>query len=263
MSASTGTVDLKISSIHSLNCRGATADQSTFAQNGGDAQRIKKLLQSPPCECKCKLEFKVLYQCCRAFWSLPKESQDALLWSLQVEAGRRNKSWSIEGGCWFKYYYIIKNYHQKSHILQDIKIQKNRNLLTYLSVMKSFRTRCQNLQNCVAEVSWDREATNSEDKKKISRNRWSVTCNRFQVCNIQLTYFCCCFFFGRVTSFKTVILVQYPVCLRWWQPSISVPNCIRSGFFLAHVLECGWSNARSVSRYVHIFLFWYCQLYLL
>ena len=37
---------------------------------------------------------------CRTFWGLPKEAQDAALWSLQVEAGRKT-TWSIEGPCSF------------------------------------------------------------------------------------------------------------------------------------------------------------------
>jgi hypothetical protein len=38
----------------------------------------------------------VLHRACSAFWKLPKQSQDAFLWSIQCGKGRKS-TWSIEG----------------------------------------------------------------------------------------------------------------------------------------------------------------------
>ena len=94
---STGGVDMKLSILQSLHARDETMDGSCYATNGKDSRRLKDLLRSPPCECQCRVEFKVLRETCKAFWALPKESQDALLWSLQSGSGSRRKTWAIEG----------------------------------------------------------------------------------------------------------------------------------------------------------------------
>lgn len=89
-------VALQLSSLYSLHARGETGDSSTFASNGSDPDRIKQLLRDPPCQCGCRMPYNLLKKTCDSFWGLPKESQDALLWSLQVQSGRKRR-WSIEG----------------------------------------------------------------------------------------------------------------------------------------------------------------------
>ena len=101
---STGKVDLKISALYSMHSRDETTDESLYAKNGMDAQRLKSLLRSPPCTCKCRVDFKTIWSVCKAFWALPKQSQDAVLWSIQSEAGNRRKTWAIEGAMMFKVY---------------------------------------------------------------------------------------------------------------------------------------------------------------
>lgn len=90
-------VNLKIctlESFHQHNQRNHETDH--YARNGADPQRIRRLLQRPPCSCGCHMPFPVLRRCCESFWSLPKVSQDAVLWSLQCGSGRKT-TWAIEG----------------------------------------------------------------------------------------------------------------------------------------------------------------------
>ena len=91
----TSTVDLQLVSLQSLQHLGGSGDASSFAKHGLDRKRIRATLKDPPCTCGCSVPEKVLLKTCQAFWSLPKESQDAVLWSLQCETGR--KIWKIEG----------------------------------------------------------------------------------------------------------------------------------------------------------------------
>ena len=94
-----GEVHLRLSNLQALSVRGLAADHSVFASNGSDAKRIKALLKTDSsCECGCcsHVPFKVIYPVIKAFWTLPKESQDSLLWSLQCAQGRK-RSWYIEG----------------------------------------------------------------------------------------------------------------------------------------------------------------------
>ena len=92
----TSEVDLSINGLHSLHALDEASDVSTFAVHGLDSARMKKLLKSPPCECQCRIPFGVLHRACSAFWKLPKQSQDAFLWSIQCGKGRKS-TWSIEG----------------------------------------------------------------------------------------------------------------------------------------------------------------------
>lgn len=73
-------------------------DESSFSQNGMDPDRLKQLLKNGACNCKsqCSVPYKLLLKICQCFWALPKQNQDALLWSLQAGSGRRTV-WSIEG----------------------------------------------------------------------------------------------------------------------------------------------------------------------
>ena len=88
-------VGLKLSNLESYHAAG-DEDKSQYAENGANPKRIRQLLANPPCDCQCTLPFGVLYRTCQTFWSLPKVSQDSILWSLQGGSGRK-ATWSIEG----------------------------------------------------------------------------------------------------------------------------------------------------------------------
>lgn len=93
-----GEVALKLSMLESLHSHNETADTSSYAMNGCDSSRLKTLLENGACDCKCSLPYEVISRVCSSFWKLPKENQDALLWSMQCEAGRGMKNkFSIEG----------------------------------------------------------------------------------------------------------------------------------------------------------------------
>ena len=89
-------MNLKLSMLESFHQHhDADGPRDFYAKNGASSSRLRRLLQHPPCSCGCTLPFNVLRKCCQSFWSLPKQLQDSVLWSLQCESGR--KTWSIEG----------------------------------------------------------------------------------------------------------------------------------------------------------------------
>ena len=90
-------MDLRLSALNSLHSMSELTDQSVFSSHGLDPDRIKTALKQPPCDCKCSIPASVLTKACKGFWTLPKQAQDALLWSLQAEAGTSRKKWYIEG----------------------------------------------------------------------------------------------------------------------------------------------------------------------
>lgn len=92
-----GAVDLKLAALESLHSREDNVELSTYALNGTDVDRLKELLSNPICPCKCTLPLKIVAKICGSFWTLRKESQDAFLWSLQLESGRGRSKFSIEG----------------------------------------------------------------------------------------------------------------------------------------------------------------------
>ena len=59
--------------------------------------RVKRLLRDGACDCGCRVPYPTLLKTVTTFWGLSKASQDAVLWSLQEEAGGRCSRWSIEG----------------------------------------------------------------------------------------------------------------------------------------------------------------------
>lgn len=89
-------INLNLAHLQSLHQFGEARHQSTFAVNGASTRRMKAVLANPPCNCGCTVPFQQLKKVCTTFWSLPKEAQDALLWSLQSRAGP-GSSWHIEG----------------------------------------------------------------------------------------------------------------------------------------------------------------------
>ena len=94
-------------------------DNSVFAKQATDKKRIKQVLREPCCKKNCKraLAWKLVLRMVVYFWSMPKVSQDNVLWSIQQKAGstgddgngsesesdaskssgKHKISWSIEG----------------------------------------------------------------------------------------------------------------------------------------------------------------------
>lgn len=88
---------LRLQSLHAT-CNHDDVKETKYAQHGYSKQRIKRALSQNVCECGCKVPAKLLMSLCRTFWSLPKTSQDALLWSLQLETSSSSKrTWSLGG----------------------------------------------------------------------------------------------------------------------------------------------------------------------
>ena len=91
-------VDLKLSMLESHHQLHGQVDVSEYATNGASVKRIKGAFADPQCSCgKCTMPLPVLAQCCKSFWGLPKQQQDAILWSLQSEGSGGSRKWSIEG----------------------------------------------------------------------------------------------------------------------------------------------------------------------
>ena len=92
-------VDLKLSMLESHHQLHGHVDESEYATNGASLKRIKGVLEDPQCSCgKCTMPIAILAKCCKSFWGLPKQQQDAILWSLQsVEGSGGSRKWSIEG----------------------------------------------------------------------------------------------------------------------------------------------------------------------
>lgn len=84
-----------LESFHSFGDPESEAN-SSFAINGMDVHRIRDLVRNPPWQCGCEVDLKSVIKVCKAFWSLDKERQDSILWSLQSHA-KPGSSWFIEG----------------------------------------------------------------------------------------------------------------------------------------------------------------------
>ena len=92
-------VDLKLSMLESHHQLHGHVDVSEYATNGASVKRIKEVLKDPQCSCgRCTMPLAVLAKCCKSFWGLPKQQQDAILWSLQSsDCSGGSRKWSIEG----------------------------------------------------------------------------------------------------------------------------------------------------------------------
>ena len=93
-------IDLTLQRLQSLHAMGSVSkkDLTEYAKKGISASRVKSAILEPRCNCMCKMPIKVLYHLCVAFWTLTKQSQDSLLWSIQHEAGgHRRKRWYMAG----------------------------------------------------------------------------------------------------------------------------------------------------------------------
>ena len=92
-------VDLTLERLHSLHSTESTEDSSYYAKAGRSKTRVVGALNKPICKCQCRLPLGILLKVVAAFWLLAKPTQDALLWSLQHEAGtHKKKQWFIAGG---------------------------------------------------------------------------------------------------------------------------------------------------------------------
>ena len=94
---------------------GEAKDESLYAEKGKSKERIQAVLNTRCCKKSCKrnLPLRLVMNMVMLFWSLPKASQDCLLWSMQQAGGaalddgsdsdssgseaQRKISWSIEG----------------------------------------------------------------------------------------------------------------------------------------------------------------------
>ena len=74
-------------------------DDSVYAKQAQDAERVKKALKTRCCKSDCKrgLPFKLVMRMVTLFWSLSKVSQDCVLWSMQQAAAHDIYKESEEG----------------------------------------------------------------------------------------------------------------------------------------------------------------------
>lgn len=86
----------RLESFHDLKTN-EPEGKSKYAKNGMDKKRIKLVSRNAGCDCKCSVPPGLLFRICCAFWALPKCAQDALLWSVQTEGGRKQINYFIEG----------------------------------------------------------------------------------------------------------------------------------------------------------------------
>jgi hypothetical protein len=115
---------LLLSQLVSMS-EGADGDQSLYAQQAKNPERVKGVLKESCCKasCKKKIRFSFVMKMVTFFWALPKVSQDCVLWAIQQASdssmlnesdsedgqsdsetltGRKRISWKIEGvfeGC--------------------------------------------------------------------------------------------------------------------------------------------------------------------
>lgn len=96
-------VDLTLERLHSLHTvqttKASREDLTSYARTGSSKTRVAHAVKHPICKCGCKVPLGILLKVAAAFWLLAKPTQDALLWSLQHEAGsNKKKQWFISGG---------------------------------------------------------------------------------------------------------------------------------------------------------------------
>ena len=73
---------------------GGDSDESVYASQGKNPDRVKAALKEPCCKLNCKkrLRFNLVLKMVILFWSLPKASQDCLLWSMQQTTASDSES---------------------------------------------------------------------------------------------------------------------------------------------------------------------------
>ena len=162
-------MNLKLSMLESFHQHhDADGPRDFYAKNGASSSRLRRLLQHPPCSCGCTLPFNVLRKCCQSFWSLLKQLQDSVLWSLQCESGR--KTWSIEG---------LDIFQICSNLSFDC--------LVVFSLVFFLASRTSTLPTVLVEVSGDWQAKDRPYKAQIQGGRWA----NFEPRTLYPIYFVC------------------------------------------------------------------------
>lgn len=108
---------LALSQLYMMTGEDGGEDKSSYAKSGKDPVRIKNALKQPCCQSRCKrlLPVRLVMHMVAFFWSMPKGSQDCVLWAMQQRERQDFKftegddgesssssthhqiSWSIEG----------------------------------------------------------------------------------------------------------------------------------------------------------------------
>ena len=171
------TIDLRLTTLESYHQLHGTSDASQHAENGVCPKRIKECLQDPQCSCgKCSMPFSVLLQCCKSFWGLPKQQQDAILWSLQSGERGQPSTWSMEGHRLLCSYTVQKQQtkHHLAMFLNNIFV-----LQGHQGVMKSHQEspafhhfRIPAMSHCLAAVSGCWEAADAAHKTQVQGIGW-------------------------------------------------------------------------------------------
>ena len=152
---------LMLNQLVAMNEGKTDVDQSVYAKQAVQPERIQQVLQETCCKKKCKrnLHWRLVLKMVTFFWVLPKVSQDCLLWSMQQnclpcdeqddesESGldsscqpRHKVAWSIEGREWIVPIEVIfRQFMFKS---------------LYFNNTKGWVPHCQEFL-CAAEVFWD------------------------------------------------------------------------------------------------------------
>ena len=222
----TSEVNLKLSMLESFHQHhDADGPRDFYAKNGASSSRLRRLLQHPPCSCGCTLPFNVLRKCCQSFWSLPKQLQDSVLWSLQCGSGR--KTWSIEG---------LDIFQICSNLSFDC--------LVVFSLVFFLASRTSTLPTVLVEVSGDWQAKDRPYKAQIQGGRWA----NFEPRTLYPIYFVCfgLWFFSFPSSINHLIPLSIELCVRSFY-TWSKANCISNGFLHAYVLVGWWINGNKVS----------------
>ncbi len=76
---------LALSQLYMMNGEDGGEDQSSYSKSGKNPVRIKNALKQPCCKSGCKriLPFRLVLHMVTYFWSMPKASQDCVLWAMQ------------------------------------------------------------------------------------------------------------------------------------------------------------------------------------
>ena len=73
----------RLQSLHAGKTKKKNPKHDKYARRALCPDRVRRVLQDPGCDCACRISGQVLVPLLRAFWHLPKDTQDALLWALQ------------------------------------------------------------------------------------------------------------------------------------------------------------------------------------
>lgn len=88
---------LALSQLYMMTGEDGGEDKSSYAKSGKDPARIKNVLKQPCCQSRCKriLPVRLILHMVTFFWSMPKGSQDCVLWAMQQ---RERQDFELTGG---------------------------------------------------------------------------------------------------------------------------------------------------------------------